>query len=41
MEETQKLEEEYRRQQQIEGRFYKEDEELRMREQEAEERRWG
>ncbi|CAN0520891.1 unnamed protein product [Ectocarpus sp. 12 AP-2014] len=39
VEETQKLEEEYRRQQQIEGRFYKEDEELRMREQEAEERR--
>ncbi|CAB1120358.1 unnamed protein product [Ectocarpus sp. CCAP 1310/34] len=39
VEEAQKLEEEYRRQQQIEDRFYKEDEELRMREQEAEERR--
>lgn len=39
MQEAQKAEEEYRRHQQIQDRLYKQDEELRMKEQEEDERR--
>lgn len=41
LQEIQKAEDEYRRQQQIQDRLYKEDEELKIKEQEVEERRCG
>ncbi len=41
LQEIQKAEDEYRRQQQMQDRLYKEDEELKMKEQEVEERRCG